>query len=103
MAPDVAKLTYSSEIFCATHHSGGASMPLTRNANQFVFDPEAIEPMVVAFKAACHYLQLFNRDDLLTQIVAKKVVEVAGAGERDPERLRDLVLLALEESDQRSA
>jgi len=78
-------------------------MTFTRNATQFVFDPEAIEPMVVAFKAACHSLQLFDRDDLLTQIVARKVVEVAGAGERDPERLRDLVLIALEESDQHSA
>jgi len=79
-------------------------MPLTRNlVKEFVFEPEAIEPMVAAFKAACHSLQLFDQDDLLTQMVARKVVEVAGAGERDPERLCDLVLLALQESDQRSA
>jgi hypothetical protein len=46
---------------------------------------------------------LLDRDDLLTQIVARKVVEVAGTGERDPERLRDLVLLALKGSDRRTA
>ena len=79
-------------------------MPLTRNfVKEFVFDPEAIEPMVAAFKAACHSLQLVDRDDLLTQIVARKVVEVARTGERDPEQLRDLVLLALKESDRRTA
>jgi|GEM_PF-1658937 len=79
-------------------------MSLTRNlVKEFVFEPEAIEPMVAAFKAACHSLQLFDQEDLLTQMVARKVVEVAGAGERDPERLCDLVLLALQESDQRSA
>jgi hypothetical protein len=73
-------------------------MPLTRNlVKKVVFDPEAIEPMVATFKAACQSLQLVDRDDLLTQIVARKVVEVAGTGERDPERLRDLVLLALKE------
>jgi hypothetical protein len=59
--------------------------------------------MVAAFKAACQSLQLVARDDLLTQIVARKVVEVAGTGERDPERLRDLVLLAVKESDRRIA
>ena len=79
-------------------------MPLTLNlVKKVVFDPEAIEPMVAAFKAACQSLQLVDRDDLLTQIVARKVVEVAGTGERDPERLRDLVLLALKEPDRRIA
>jgi hypothetical protein len=79
-------------------------MPLTRNlVKEVVFDPEAIEPMVAAFEAACRLLQLVDRDDLLTQIVARKVVEVAGTGDRDPERLRDLVLLALKESDRRTA
>jgi hypothetical protein len=79
-------------------------MPLTRNlVKELVFDSEAIEPMVAAFKAACHSLLLVDRDDLLTQIVARKIVEVAGTGERDPARLRDLVLLALKESDRRTA
>ena len=79
-------------------------MSLTRNVfKEVVFDPEAIEPIVAAFKATCHSLQLVDRDDLLTQIVARKVVEVAATGERDPERLRDQVLLALTKSDRRTA
>jgi hypothetical protein len=79
-------------------------MPLTRNLlMEVVFNPEAIVPIVAAFKAACQSLQLVDRDDLLTQIVARKIVEVAGTGERDPERLRDLALLALKESEKRTA
>jgi hypothetical protein len=71
-------------------------MPLTRNlVKEVIFDPEAIEPMVTAYKAACQSLQLVDRDTLLTQIVARKVVEIAATGERDHERLCDQVLLAL--------
>jgi hypothetical protein len=79
-------------------------MLLIRNlVRDVVFDPEAIEPMVAAFKAACQSLQLVDRDDLLTQIVARKVVEIAATGERDPERLRDIVLADLNQSDKRTA
>jgi hypothetical protein len=81
----------------------GRTMPLTRNIKEVVFDPEAIELMVTVFKTACLSLQLVDRDTLLTQIIARNVVEIAATGERDPERLRDQVLLALKESDRRSA
>jgi hypothetical protein len=54
--------------------------------------------MTTAFEAVCEGLQLVIRSDLITEIVARKVIEVAGTGERDPERIRDLVLLALKES-----
>lgn len=52
-------------------------MPLTLNlVKEVVFDPEAIEPMVTAYKAACQSLQLVDPDTLLTQIVARNVVEM---------------------------
>jgi hypothetical protein len=86
----------------AARHTGG-SMPLTPYLEGAVFDPKAIEAMSAAFNAVCDSLQLINRDDPLTQIIARKVVELAGTGERDPESLRDMVLLALKESSQRSA
>jgi hypothetical protein len=80
-----------------------ASMPLTPYLQGTVFDPKTIEAMSAAFNAVRDSLLLVNRDDPRTQIIARKVVEVAGTGERDPESLRDLVLLALKESDLRSA
>jgi hypothetical protein len=78
-------------------------MPLTPYLKEAVFDPKAIEAMTAAFEAVCESLKLVNRDDPITEIVARKVIEVAGTGERDPERIRELVLLALNQSGERSA
>jgi hypothetical protein len=46
---------------------------------------------------------LVNRADPITEIVARKIIEIAGMGERDPEPICALALLALNESDERSA
>jgi hypothetical protein len=78
-------------------------MPLTPYLKDAVFDPPAIEAMNTAFKAVCESLQLVERDDPIIQIVARKVIDVGRTGERDPGKIHDLVLLALKESDQRSA
>jgi hypothetical protein len=59
--------------------------------------------MTVAFEAVCQSLELVDREDPLIEIVARKVIEIAGTGVSDPDRLRDLVLLALRKADQRSA
>ncbi len=76
-------------------------MPLTRYLKEAVFDPETIEAMNVAFAAVRESLHLSDQDDPATQFVARKVIDVARLGERDPERIRDLVLLALKQSGQR--
>ncbi len=78
-------------------------MPLTPFLKEATFDPEAIRAMTTAFEAVCKALQLVVRSDPVTEIVARKVIEVAGTGERDPDRIRDLVLLALDESGARIA
>jgi hypothetical protein len=78
-------------------------MPLTPYLKEATFDPQAIEAMTAAFEAVCESLHLANRSDPLTEIVARQVIEVAGTGERDPVRIRDLVLLALNKSGERSA
>jgi hypothetical protein len=78
-------------------------MPLTPFLKEATFDPQAIDAMSAAFEAACGSLQLVNRSDPLAEIVARKVIEVAGTGERDPRRICELVLLALKESGERSA
>ena len=78
-------------------------MPLTPFLKGGNFEPQAIEAMSAAFEGVCASLQLLNRTDPVTEIVARMVVEVAGTGERNPERIRDLVLLSLNESGERSA
>jgi hypothetical protein len=45
---------------------------------------------------------LEDRADPITEIVARKVIEVASTGERDPQRICGLVLLALSEDKRTS-
>jgi hypothetical protein len=78
-------------------------MPLSPYLKEGVFDPKAIDAMNTAFMAVCKSLQLPPRDNLTTQIVARKIIEIAGTGEDDPQRMHDLALVALKESDQLSA
>jgi hypothetical protein len=78
-------------------------MPLTPFLKESTFDPEAVKAMWAAFEAVCEALRLAPRSDPITEIVARKVIEVASTGERDPERIRDLALLALNESGARIA
>jgi hypothetical protein len=60
------------------------------------FEPEAISTMTRAYADVCRTLGLNEYDDPQTSIVAKKVIEFAQRGARDPIRLRDCVLQALQ-------
>jgi len=54
-----------------------------------------IAVMVTAFEDALHELRLTDRADPATELVARKVIELAERGERDPARLRDQVVRSL--------
>jgi hypothetical protein len=60
------------------------------------FEPEAISTMTRAYADVCRTLGLNEYDDPQTSVVAKKVIEFAQRGARDPIRLRDCVLQALQ-------
>ncbi len=60
------------------------------------FEPETIATMTSAYADVCRTLGLGDRDHLEANAVAKKVIEFAQRGERDPIRLRESVLQALE-------
>jgi hypothetical protein len=62
-----------------------------------VFDPQAIEAMAAAFRTVCASLALADQDDPVTRTVARKVIEIAGTGVREPGRIADLVLRRLKE------
>jgi hypothetical protein len=78
-------------------------MPLTPYLKGAVFEPRQIESMTAAFEGVCQALHLADREDPFNEIVARKVVEIASTGVHDSNQLRDLVLIALKETDQRSA
>jgi hypothetical protein len=78
-------------------------MPLTPYLKEAVFQPNEIEAMNTAFVATCQSLQLADRDDPLTEIVARTIIDIARTGERKPQRLHELALRALKEQNQRTA
>jgi len=59
------------------------------------FEPEAITSMTRAYGEVCHALGLSERNNREADAVARKVIEFAQRGERDPARLRESVLQAL--------
>jgi hypothetical protein len=56
------------------------------------FDPETKRVMGVAFEMTRAALRLADRDDPATEMVAKKIIELANARERDADRLCELAL-----------
>lgn len=67
-------------------------MPGGRLLSDYSFDPEATHAMGIAFEKACRKLMLANTDDPVNRVLALKIIEVAKAGERDPDKLQDAVL-----------
>ncbi len=59
------------------------------------FEPDEVEGLIAAFEDVLRVLGLTNREDPITLTVAKKIIEFAKEGERDPVLLRDEVLRAL--------
>ena len=67
-------------------------MAIYRIFRERVFEPEAVICMAKAYEGALVALQLSDRHDPLTELVAKKIVEIAETGERDHARIRDRAL-----------
>jgi hypothetical protein len=53
----------------------------------FVFDDEAVRAMGAAFDQACRSLRHFAHFERVRELVAKRIIEAAKNGERDPGRL----------------
>jgi hypothetical protein len=59
------------------------------------FDDDATQVMAKAFDRACQSLHDNGQPDLVRQIIAKRIIEVARKGERDPDELCARALQAL--------
>jgi hypothetical protein len=70
-------------------------MPIHRLLQNHAFGPDAIAVMVAAFQDALRELQIVDRADPRAELVAKKIIEFAQRGERDPIRLREHAVRSL--------
>ena len=62
-------------------------MAIYRLLQEAAFSPEDISRMTAAYEAALRLLRLTDRTDPVTEIVAKKIIEVTRNGEHDPPRI----------------
>jgi hypothetical protein len=67
-------------------------LPFFRGA---AFDTDATRVMGEAFDHACHFLHDVGQPDLVREIIAKRIIEAARNGERDPDELCARALKAL--------
>lgn len=59
------------------------------------FEPEAIEAMTAAYEGAIADLRLVDRNDPVTDLLAKSIITIASTGERSPEALKARAFNAL--------
>ena len=59
------------------------------------FGPQEIEVMSAAYESALIDLGIANRDDLVTELIAKSIVIVISTGERNPELVKERAINAL--------
>jgi hypothetical protein len=72
------------------------TVPMSSMLAKSVFQPDEVKAMAKAFETTCAALGLSDRNEPIGQLLARRVVECARSGERDPERLCKLVLSELE-------
>ena len=59
------------------------------------FGPNEIKAMAAAYERALIELKLIDRNNPLTELIAKAIVNVTATGERDPENIKVRALNAL--------
>jgi hypothetical protein len=59
------------------------------------FGPEEIEAMTGAYESALVDLAISDRDDPITELIAKSIVNVTATGERNPVMIKERALNAL--------
>jgi hypothetical protein len=71
-------------------------MPISPFLSGQAFGPEVTHAMGVAFDAVCRSLAIDNTGVVRPRIVARKIIELAQRGVRDPDEFRDRTLEAFE-------
>jgi hypothetical protein len=59
------------------------------------FGPDEIKVMTEAYEGALIDLGIPNRDDAITELIAKSIVNVTATGERDPILVKERAINAL--------
>ena len=69
-------------------------MPIRQLLDHAAFNPEEVTMLRDVFEDTLRALKLVDRTDPVTTLIAKKIIEFASQGERDPARLRQAAVQA---------
>jgi hypothetical protein len=59
------------------------------------FDPQATAAMMTAYRKACELMRDWGQPDAIKDAIAKRIIQVASRGERDPDEICDCALKSL--------
>src|SRR5580692_4694268 len=65
----------------------GGIVPIYRLLQEQAFGPEILDAVTTAFEDILRVLRLTDRNDPLATLIAKRIIEVAQMGERNPNRI----------------
>ena len=68
-------------------NEGGVAVAIYRLLQNSPLGPEELKRLTDAYERTLVALGLKDRDDPLTQIIAKKIIEVGQTGLKDPEQI----------------
>jgi hypothetical protein len=82
--------------FSASRQWWGHAIPINRFLSERLLEPDQVERLNKAYTFALRSLALVDRNDPITDIVAKKIIEVAATtGSRDPNEISKTALRQL--------
>ena len=74
---------------------GEGEMTIRRLLQNSSVSPEEVVRLRIAYQKTLHGLHLVDRNDPVSEIVAKRVIQVAGTGVRDPAQICKIALKEL--------
>jgi hypothetical protein len=73
----------------------GRAVAIYRLLQKSTFNPEEVRKIAIAYEETLKALRLTDRQNSITEIVARKIMDIAKTGELDPARIRRLTLKSL--------
>jgi hypothetical protein len=70
-------------------------MAIYRLLQNSAFGPEDIERITSAYEKMLVLLRLKDRTDAMTEVIAKRIIEIAQTGQKDPELICTLALKSM--------
>jgi hypothetical protein len=70
-------------------------MPIYRLLQNLPMGPEEVSRMTTAFEKALRTVGIKDRNDPMAEMIAKKIIEIAQTGVRDPAQISELAIKEL--------